>query len=233
MKAYILFTTLLFGLFGCATPADDISSLSSSKFLYYGTFCGPGYPKVDESLSMKMQLTELLDEKKYKPKDDIDRACRDHDICYTKAQDFEDYIVKKTSFLKNYKSSWKRNCDEVLIRELSLAATTFYHHAKKTLTESEDNKRRLVRRKRRLEFTRRPITWKKKVAEVDDLLKKAEQKGMAGERAMSCYSISTKMSESFRIKTGQVFNLIVIPVSVANAILSAYWEESQSCNYKY
>ncbi|MGH9959790.1 MAG: hypothetical protein ACREBC_22145 [Pyrinomonadaceae bacterium] len=77
-------------LCGCASPPK-------LEFPYYGNFCGPGYPRVDE---------ESL--KKIEPADVVDAACQKHDLCYARRGQQDG----------TQKASYTEMCDELLEREL-------------------------------------------------------------------------------------------------------------------
>jgi hypothetical protein len=48
-------------------------------FRQHGRFCGPGYPKLAGTLTKEQRIAEL---EKLAPVDDIDAACKQHDLCY-------------------------------------------------------------------------------------------------------------------------------------------------------
>ncbi len=69
-------------LAGCAGPNENMETQNGMVFRFYGTFCGPGYPKLKEGLSIQEQLAELNN---LKARDDLDAACKVHDMCYVRA----------------------------------------------------------------------------------------------------------------------------------------------------
>lgn len=73
----------------CTNPI--VASDDLNKKFRYGCFCGEGYPKIqDESTSDYKKLNKSQREKiiaKYshiEAYDDIDKACKEHDICFIK-----------------------------------------------------------------------------------------------------------------------------------------------------
>jgi len=91
-------------LMACATPKLDIPSESSTlrdsdiktacshpetydarmnpHFQKYGCYCGENYPNIKRE--NKTEEEYIREYYLIEPKDEIDRACRDHDICYIK-----------------------------------------------------------------------------------------------------------------------------------------------------
>lgn len=72
---YIFAIACLIVVVGCASNTDQ-AQRSISRF--YGNFCGAGHPNVNGT---GRQALDALSE--IEPLDDIDRACKHHDICYT------------------------------------------------------------------------------------------------------------------------------------------------------
>lgn len=75
-------------LVGCATNpmVSPYVNPEEGKVFKYGNFCGPSYPKFSEKYSTDITFSGLLSREakilSTSPVDDIDRACRAHDICY-------------------------------------------------------------------------------------------------------------------------------------------------------
>ena len=102
----------------CANPAVP-TGLKDAKNWRYGCFCGGNYPSFDASLSGDSLLQKYYS---IRPKDEIDRACRDHDVCYV-----------------NY-GVGDGGCNQVLSNDLS-ALFDAYMEARKKLPEKVDGKR--------------------------------------------------------------------------------------------
>jgi hypothetical protein len=64
----------------CANPAIPKKGVRDGKDWRYGCFCGQGYPLIDESLPRELRIERYFT---VEPKDSIDTACRNHDICWS------------------------------------------------------------------------------------------------------------------------------------------------------
>jgi hypothetical protein len=63
----------------CMNPATP-KGVRDGKDWRYGCFCGRGYPIVDENLPRELRIEKYF---AVRPKDSIDTACRNHDICWS------------------------------------------------------------------------------------------------------------------------------------------------------
>ena len=96
----------------------------------YGCFCGKGHPAIPEEGKTEEQL--IADYYKTKPKDDVDRACQAHDVCWIEHDDGDGEcnldFKKRLAFLAqdfNYRFFDFRNCDRLALAMFSAFSTIF------------------------------------------------------------------------------------------------------------
>jgi hypothetical protein len=71
----LMITSIVFLLNACATDPHGQATISIPT---HGTFCGPKHPVIHN----KTKTESVIELMTIKPLDDIDAACRRHDICY-------------------------------------------------------------------------------------------------------------------------------------------------------
>lgn len=83
----------IFILSNCTQNPAHMQNSPSRGQAYYGEFCGPGVPRVaDGPIAAQIRETQSI-----KPRDDLDWACKQHDLCYMRE---DDKVV--CDFLLNY-----------------------------------------------------------------------------------------------------------------------------------
>lgn len=81
MRLFIDILILALAVNGCATTSVTSPYLNpdDGKIFKYGNFCGPSFPRFEGETDLVKREEKLLSST---PVDDIDRACRAHDLCY-------------------------------------------------------------------------------------------------------------------------------------------------------
>ena len=122
----------------CQNPATPNGVRDATNWRY-GCFCGPEYPSIDKNLTKVDRIARYFE---IGPKDEIDKACRDHDICwiefgdgdpacthiYTETLDklFEEYMQARKSLPE--KIDGKRpfsKCTKTILDQLFAFSTIF------------------------------------------------------------------------------------------------------------
>jgi hypothetical protein len=111
MNAKYFVLVIITVLYGCAGLSNTNSTILDKKpFWSYGNYCGAGYPSTSYGIA---------------PVDDLDRACKAHDMCYTiwrRSDSACDFV-----FLKNlgrlFDSNPPNYCKTIIIETMLWART--------------------------------------------------------------------------------------------------------------
>ena len=100
----------------CSNPVA--AKLNLGPGFRYGCFCGANYPNINHPSGKDYKTLSLMEREelveayyKIKPIDDIDKACRDHDVCYIRRgrEDEKCNITLREDLLKIIKSMKQMN----------------------------------------------------------------------------------------------------------------------------
>jgi hypothetical protein len=126
-KLLILSTTLLITTL-YATPCEnpEVAKNDLNEQFKYGCFCGKEYPLIEHPSHKnykklnEIQRQELIDEyQKIDPYDDIDKLCKEHDICYIQ------------------QAKEAKVCNEKFIKELDKVEDRFSKNSEQNITQQQ------------------------------------------------------------------------------------------------